>query len=121
MAAIKLLTTAVIFYILNASRDYWYPLIQWAVNLTVIASISWFIARRVTRYVICRKLLPTVDPSDKAILITGEWQSIFFLFPLSLSLPLPPPLTDPARRAVEINFYQIQNVTLTLASSFVSH
>ena len=72
MAVVKLLTSTLLFYILNSLRDYWYPLIQWAVNWIVIASISWYIGRRITRYFICQKILPRVEPSDKAVLISGE-------------------------------------------------
>lgn len=72
MAVVKLLTSTFLFYILNSLRDYWYPLIQWAVNWVVIASISWYIGRRITRYIICQKVLPRVEPSDKGVLITGE-------------------------------------------------
>lgn len=71
MAVVKVVLTVILFYCLKATQSYWYFLIAWLVNLAVIASISWWIARRITRDFLCKTILPRVDPTGKAVLITG--------------------------------------------------
>ncbi|XP_037039810.1 retinol dehydrogenase 7-like [Bradysia coprophila] len=71
MALVKVVLTVVLFYCLIATQRYWYFLISWFVNVAVIASISWWIARRITRDFLCKTIFPRVDPTGKAVLITG--------------------------------------------------
>ncbi|XP_037031979.1 D-beta-hydroxybutyrate dehydrogenase, mitochondrial-like [Bradysia coprophila] len=71
MAWVKVVVSLILFYYLTVSQRYWYFLISWLVNLIVIASISWWIARKITRDFLCKSVLPRVNPTGKAVLITG--------------------------------------------------
>lgn len=73
MALVKVILTVVLFYYLNATQKYWYFLISWFVNWAIIASISWWIARKITRDFVCTKILSRVEPTGKAVLITGRF------------------------------------------------
>ncbi len=71
MAMVKVVLSLILFYYLTVNQRYWYFLISWLVNVVVIASISWWIARKITRDFICKTILPRVNPTGKAVLITG--------------------------------------------------
>jgi len=85
MAVIKILLAVIIFYILNSTRNYWYFLISWFVNLVIIASISWWLSRKITRDFLCKKLLPRVNPTGKAVLITGCDSGFGFMTAIALN------------------------------------
>ena len=72
MTRVKLLVTLLLLYLLNANKDYWYPLVSWLVDFVVIFSIAWFLARRITRDFLCKKIIPRINSNGKAVLITGE-------------------------------------------------
>lgn len=72
MAVVKVVLTVILFYCLCITQRYWYFLISWFVNWAVLASISWWIARKITRDFICKTILPRVQPPGKAVLITGR-------------------------------------------------
>lgn len=72
MALVKVALTAFLFFYLYTTRGYWYYLISWFVNATVIASISWWLARKITRDFLCKTIIPRVNSSGKAVLITGK-------------------------------------------------
>jgi len=71
MAVIKILLTAVTFYILNSTQHYWYFYISWFINWVVIVSIAWWLSRLITRDFLCKWVIPRIDPTGKAVLITG--------------------------------------------------
>lgn len=71
MALVKVVLTVVLFLLLNYTKTYWYFLISWFVNYVIIASISWWLARKITRDILCKEVFPRVDPTGKAVLITG--------------------------------------------------
>lgn len=75
MALVKVVLTVILFYVLYTAQKYWYFLISWFVNWAVIASISWWIARKITRDFVCKSILPRVEPTGKAVLITGRFLS----------------------------------------------
>jgi len=68
---VKVIVTGILFIYLNRTQDNWYFLISWFVNWVVVVSISWWIARMITRDVICKIILPRINPTGKAVLITG--------------------------------------------------
>src|ERR1700712_1900223 len=71
MAVAKITASFGVWLLLRATYEYWIPLISPFVNFVLVLCLSWFLGKKVAKHVLIKKLLPSVDPKGRAVLITG--------------------------------------------------
>lgn len=72
MVPIKLMASFGVFVVLYLVQNLIFnELFLIGIKLGIMAGVSWFIGSGITRYIINNRILPTVCPKNKAVLITG--------------------------------------------------